>query len=212
MKTKIIFSLILGVILNSLLFAKTITVTNSGNTFTPDDIIVNQGDTVIFDLGYTHNAVEVNKDTWDANGNTSNMGFSVDYSGGQIIMNTPGTFYYVCTPHASLGMKGIITVAGTVTSLDQENIADDNSADILDVYPNPVSDIMTLTFNVEELSRVTIDLIDITGHTKKNIIEGVYNTGTYTEQVSLENLSSGKYFVFYSSGYEKAIWPLLIAK
>ena len=210
MKTKIILSLMLAVGFYSMILSETVTVTNSGNIFTPDEITVNQGDTVIFSLGTMHNAVEVSQTTWNANGNTSNGGFSVGYSGGEVIMNTPGTFYYVCIPHATLGMKGIITVTGTVTSLDQGSNVESNSENILNVWPNPVSDIMTLTFNVRKQSRVSIDLIDITGSTVQNIVKGLYETGTYSEFVNLGYLNSGKYFVFYKSDYKKAVLPLLL--
>ena len=86
------------------------TVTNSGFTFTPSLLTVNAGDTVRFQLDSIHNAVEVSQATWDANGNTSNGGFAVDFGGGDVVFNTPGTYYYVCTVHASMGMKGRIVV------------------------------------------------------------------------------------------------------
>lgn len=91
-------------------FATTTTVTNSGNTFVPADITITQGDTVNFSITNAHDVVEVSQATYNANGNTSNGGFSLPFGGGTLIGLAPGTYYYVCTPHASLGMKGTITV------------------------------------------------------------------------------------------------------
>lgn len=194
------------------IMAGTVTVTNNQYVFTPDEITVNQGDTVIFSLGYTHNAVEVDQATWDTNGNTPDGGFSVGYGGGQVIMDTPGTFYYVCTPHAVYGMKGIINVTGTVTSADQRGDVSNSTKDILDFYPNPVTDMMTLSFSVQFNSSISIKLIDITGQTVQDLARGSYNAGSYSENINLSHLSPGRYFVVYESGYKNEIRPLLLAR
>jgi len=84
-------------------------VATSGVSFTPDTIICDVGDTINFNLGGYHNAVEVSNSTWIANGTTSNGGFSIGFGQtGQFIPTTAQTHYYVCTPHVNLGMKGVI--------------------------------------------------------------------------------------------------------
>jgi plastocyanin len=212
MKIKILLSLLLAVLLDSLASANTVIVTNSGNTFTPDEITIELGDTVLFDITSYHNAVEVNQSTWDANGTTPNGGFDIDFGGGELVINSPGTYYYVCTPHASLGMKGIITVTSTVTSSEKGVAIESNSDDILNVYPNPVSDMMYLSFTLNKKSGINIDIVDITGRTAKNIIDAEYETGTYTVTISLAHLRPGRYFVLYRSEYENKVLPFLIIK
>ena len=91
-------------------FAAQHTIQSSGFTFSPADLSVNPGDTVIFNLASMHDAREVTFSTWKADGSTSNGGFDVPFGGGSIVLTTPGTYYYVCVPHVSLGMKGTITV------------------------------------------------------------------------------------------------------
>ena len=94
-------------------FCTTWTIGFSGNTFTPSSITITFGDTVNFALNSTHNAVEVSQTTWIANGTTPLAGgFQVPLGGGSVFPAQlgVGTHYYVCTPHASLGMKGTITV------------------------------------------------------------------------------------------------------
>ena len=83
-------------------------ISNSGNTFTPDTLTVTVGTSISFTLGSSHNAVEVDQATWLANGNTSNGGFSTPYGGGTFTPSVAQTYYYVCAPHASGGMKGVI--------------------------------------------------------------------------------------------------------
>ncbi len=85
-------------------------ITNSGFSFSPSNITIAVGDTVNFVLDPMHNVVEVSQATWNANGNTSNGGFSLGFGGGTVIFALAGTYYYVCAPHAASGMKGIINV------------------------------------------------------------------------------------------------------
>ncbi len=94
-------------------FCKIWTITNSGNTFSPATITITFGDTINFVLASVHDAREVSKVTWDANGNTAFSGGFQTPSGGGFIYPAQlavGTHYYVCTPHAVVGMKGVIIV------------------------------------------------------------------------------------------------------
>lgn len=89
---------------------QTYTVVSSGFTFSPATITVHAGDTIQFNLSSIHNAVEVSQATWNANGTTSNGGFSLPFGGGALVLVDTGTYYYVCQVHASMGMKGMIIV------------------------------------------------------------------------------------------------------
>ena len=101
-------------ILPALAHATTHTIGTSGFAFSPAALNISLGDTVVFSIGGTHNAVEVDQGTWTSNGNTPlSGGFSVPFGGGMVILTGVGTHYYVCSPHASLGMKGTITVTST---------------------------------------------------------------------------------------------------
>jgi hypothetical protein len=102
------------------------------------------GDDVNFVLESMHNAVEVSQTTWNANGNTPLPGgFSVALGGGSVssAQLTVGTHWYVCSPHASLGMKDIIIV-NTSTSIKETQ-----SQINISVYPNPASDFITVKAN-----------------------------------------------------------------
>ncbi len=89
---------------------QTVTVSSPGFSFSPASVTIRAGDTVNFVLAGIHDAVEVSKATWDANGNASNGGFRIPFGGGSHTFTQPGTYYYVCEPHASMGMKGTIIV------------------------------------------------------------------------------------------------------
>ena len=86
------------------------TIETVGMSFIPDTVICDVGDTINFILGAGHNAVEVSDSTWIIGGNTAlSGGFNFGYgSTGYFVPDDCHHFYYVCQPHAQLGMKGVI--------------------------------------------------------------------------------------------------------
>jgi plastocyanin len=154
------------------------TITNSGYSFTPDTITITYGDTVSFSLESIHNAVEVSQDTWDANGNTPlASGFSLPLGGGSVSTDllSVGTHWYVCSPHASLGMKGVIIVEGATTAIKviqpQLNVS---------FYPNPVNDIVTIRSS-EEVVGSPYSFTDLTG---RQILTGKLNDESVSIDIS----------------------------
>ena len=86
-------------------------ITSPGMYFSPDTLIANLGDSIIFSMTATHNAIEVSQDTYINNGTTSNNGFTINYGETKkIILDQEKVYYYVCQPHVDLNMKGIIIV------------------------------------------------------------------------------------------------------
>ncbi len=173
------------------IFAKTDTISNVGYTFSPSTLTINVGDIVIFSLANIHDAVEVNKDVWDAEGNTSNGGFSVGYGGGTVVFNTAGTFYYVCQPHASLGMRGEIIVNST-TSINIEN-----KSFAPNIYPNPASEVINA--DLKNFSGdVRINIYDITGKLVLNN-ELKVSDQMSLQQIDISKLNAGKYLIQFIS-------------
>ncbi len=85
-------------------------VISDGFTFQPASITIDSSDTVRFVLDPMHTSREVDSLTWSADDTVSNGGFDLPFGGGEVIPTLPGTYYYVCVPHASVGMKGVIVV------------------------------------------------------------------------------------------------------
>jgi len=205
MDNKLLLIAIIGINLIGVLNAATVTVNNSSNTFTPDEISINQGDTVKFSIGGIHNVVEVSQQTWEANEATSNGGFTLDFGGGVLVFNTPGTYYYVCEPHASVGMKGIIEVS-PISALPGIG----KSREIfLNAYPNPISEQLSLEFSIAEPTTLHIELFDITGRRVRNLINNEYSAGNHTETIDLRDLKPGKYFIHYQTKSGSEVKSLL---
>ena len=77
------------------------TITTWAHTFQPSTLNCNIGDTIYFDLGGSHNAVEVSEDSYNNNDPTPiENGFEFGYGqSGIFIPVDTKTYYYVCVPH-----------------------------------------------------------------------------------------------------------------
>lgn len=113
--------------------------TNIGNAFDPPLINMIAGDSIHLVLSDPHTCTQVDETTWMNNGNTPNGGFNYPAGEHTFALDVPGTYYYVCTPHANMGMKGKSIVA---INMDvQEQVAD-----VLPrLFPSPASQQVTLT-------------------------------------------------------------------
>ncbi len=184
MKYKILLVLFFSII-STYSFATVWTITNNFNTFSPTSITINLGDTVIFQISGAHDAREVSQTTWNNNGNTAlSDGFQVPFGGGMLLPEKlgVGTHYYVCTPHAAIGMKGVITVQNVTSIKESESISD------ISVFPNPASDFLTVEFN-DNNGLFSLEIFDITG--KKVLNQNLVSNA----KIPVYNFRRGLYFI-----------------
>lgn len=114
-------------------------INQSNFSFNPNLLTVQAGTEITVNIGAPHTFTQVSEDTWNANGNTPlGGGFNFNAGTHQLTLNTPGTYYYVCVPHASMGMKGRIVVEVNTGLTDQDQ------APQLLVFPNPADRILIL--------------------------------------------------------------------
>ncbi len=99
--------------------ATTHTITNSGFNFVPATLNVTVGDTVVFNIGGSHNAVEVSQADYNARNSTSNGGFTIPFGGGSFVVTEAKTYYYVCSPHVTLDMVGTIVAAEAEEQIEE---------------------------------------------------------------------------------------------
>ena len=173
-RTFLLFSLLL---MGTAAFSTTYTITNSGFTFSPATITISLGDDVFFSLESIHNAVEVSLETWNANGNTPlSGGFQTSFSGGSVPAGKlgTGTHYYVCQPHAFMGMKGQIIVENA-TGIDENRQIPDYV-----VYPVPAVNLLTIRTNIN-LSGNRFYITNLTGK--------LVSTGTLDETTTPVDIS-----------------------
>jgi plastocyanin len=168
-------------------YSKTWVITNSGFEFSPDDLSIQLGDSVRFQLAAIHNVIEVTEADWNNNKNTQLIGgFSLPLGGGLIPADklTEGTHFYVCGPHASSGMKGKIKVEGTT------GVGNQPTASALTLFPNPSDGVFRLDFN-GTASSVQLDVFDSQGRSvygARNLEQGSIHA------IDLTSLGKGLYF------------------
>lgn len=183
---KTILTLLLLVLSTSGSYSTSWTVTNSGNTFSPSTITIVAGDDVIFNLESAHNAVEVSQATWNANGSAALAGgFQTPFGGGTVTAGQLGigTHYYVCTPHASLGMKGTIVVQNA-TGIEEHRLPAGFT-----IYPNPSQISLTINSNDEEIGS-GFYIADMSG---RKVVSGIIENNMTI--IDIGNLARGTYLI-----------------
>lgn len=170
-------------------------VTNSGFTFSPAAITINEGDTVVFTIASQHIVREVSETTWDANDNTALAGgFSTPAGGGEVVPDA-GMHYYVCVPHASMGMKGTINVlsaAGLNNLLAAE----------INFFPNPAREVINVI--VPGTEKTDIRLSNLAG---QDLLLKEGQAGII-ETISVADLPRGLYILTINNGvaeYKKTL-------
>lgn len=204
MDKKTILTLFLSAVVLTVIAAKH-TIVNSGFSFSPTELSINIGDEVTFSLESAHNVVEVNKTNWEANANTSNGGFSLGFGGGTIKFDSPGTYYYVCQPHASMGMKGKIIVSST-SSLQSSSL----SQSTMSVSPNPATDQFKVSLTVPGSQWVHIYMTDILGTRTKQLVPLQKVVDTYTNSFETSGIRKGAYMIVAEIGNKQTIKKLVI--
>ena len=210
MKNTFLFLLLLFAATN-VSFSTTYTITNSGFTFSPSSITINLGDTVNFVVSSIHFPRQVSQSTWDANGNTSNGGFDLPAGGGTVILTQTGICYYVCVPHASMGMKGTITV-NSATDVKSISETTPNNFILMQNYPNPFNPSTIISYSVPKSSFVTIKVYDALGRELETLVDGVKTPGNYKINFNMGNLASGVYFYELKSRYYTSVKKMLLLK
>jgi len=164
----------------------TVSAGNASFAFSPDNVSAVVGDTIVFALGSIHSALEVSQATYNANGNTALPGgFSVPFGGGQTVLTTAKTYYYVCGNHYYMGMKGTIQVTNPAGIND---ILSSTAA--LEVFPNPVSSHVTFRSNLPAGKQAQLKIYDMTGKCAYSKV-----SVSSSDNLDLSQLSQGIYFV-----------------
>jgi len=157
-------------------YSKTWNIVNVNFTFSPATQTIQAGDSVKWTIANIHTVVEVSQTTWNNNGNTPlSGGFSLPFGGGTVTPAklTVGTHWYVCSPHASGGMKGMIIVEqSTATEEPVSGLA-------VTLTPNPTSGNFHVAWdNVSNSNNYKVDVLNLWGQV------------IYTRAVSNEDLLS----------------------
>lgn len=147
-------------------------------TFSPETATIELGETVTFNISGIHTATQVSEAVWMADGNSALPGgFHFTAGSHEYTPTEVGTIYYVCQPHAGMGMKGIIIVENST------GIMDNGSVDLFRAYPNPATD----ELNIEASGKNELRIVDVQGR------EVLRRMVSASDRVNITQLPEGNY-------------------
>ena len=167
------------------------------NVFTPDQLTISTGDTVIWINQEGSHNVNGTQETYPSNpesfGNEVGAGWTYSH-----VFNLPGTYDYRCDPHYSLGMTGQIVVEGEATAVVSPNAFPD-----MILFPNPARDQFFLKTDRDVESVI---LMNMNG----KMISRLDGKGGSMISFSLEGVPSGIYMVeIVISDHHRILKPVI---
>ena len=103
------------------------------------------------------------------------------------------------------GEKFVVEYDEAISSVLENQISD------LTIYPNPVNNFATLSFNVEGMERTYVELVNTIGQTLQTIDLGVV-TGSQLVELNALDLPSGIYLVNIKSGTNNFVTRMTVTK
>lgn len=161
-------------------------ISTSNFTWNPEVLTVAAGTPITITVTGNHHMREVSEETWNNDQNTSNGGF--DFGGGTntLVLDVPGTYWYVCVPHVTSGMKGMIVVESG------NSVGETGSSTPTNVFPNPAKDQITVISDRVRMAYTT--LLDVRG--REVLRQNLHGM----DRIAVSNIAEGSYtLVLYNS-------------
>ncbi len=191
--------------------AATYSVNIVGFAYSPSVTTCAVGDQVIIQAASIHPTAQVSQTTWMANGTaTLAGGWGSNFTTFTFSAASTGTVYFVCQNHvATSNMKGMIVINPTGV-----HDAAANFLNSYNLFPNPATSNVKVSFGLNEASTVNIKLFNVAGQEVKTFVSDLnLATGNYEYSFDLpSSISSGNYFIEVSSGSRKSTKKLLVTK
>jgi plastocyanin len=197
-------------ILSGLVLAQTsdTVVTTNDNQFSPKNVTIDLGDTIVWynASGGNHNVVA------DDNSFTSGAPSTDHWIYAHVILQ-PGFHPYYCQVHGQpggVGMSGTITVSPP-THVKEKNIHA-NSFYLKQNYPNPFNPSTKIEFSIPKGNFTELTVYNSIGVEVSALISKYLNAGVYTVEWDPHNLSSGIYFYSIKSGNFSTVRKMVLLK
>lgn len=185
----IVFNLL---ILTSLSIAQMESVDMLAGSFSPADITITEGTTVTWnnataDLIHTSTSGTgcAGDGTWDSGNVNPGGSFSMTFASG-----SNGVYPYFCIPHCAAGMTGTVTVEVSSATSDP-----DREYDLIEVYPNPFTDKVTVVTHFTFPQDLSVNIYDISGNVVLSKEGEATLEGKQQFTLSTNDLRSGTYIL-----------------
>ena len=70
----------------------------------------------------------------------------------------------------------------------------------LDIYPNPMHSLATITYSVEQAGHIRIDVYDMSGRHLIDLVDQILQPGTYHAVLNGNEMPSGLYLIRFNEG------------
>jgi plastocyanin len=180
------------------------TVNVSNFSFSPQELTVAVGDTVIWkNISGMHN-VNGTMTTYPNNpesfGNNVGSGWTYKY-----IFNITGNYDYRCDPHFALGMTGKIFVEGSATGYNF-NLPGANAENQVLIYPNPTIDYLTIDLQPSGEKFQKIKIMDLVG---KELLSFDDPAGSSYQKFNVASFNPGLYLIQIEINNEARVFKLI---
>jgi Secretion system C-terminal sorting domain len=82
----------------------------------------------------------------------------------------------------------------------------------MEIYPNPATDNITVSYDLEEDTKIKVYLTDLTGRTVSSVFDDTVKKGVYSLDFPLQNLSNGMYLLIFETEKERLTKKVVISK
>lgn len=180
--------------------ATNIVVLVNDTMFFPDTVMLQEGDTILWQFVNGNYAVQVSQSTWMNNGyNPLPGGLSFSASDSIWVIDTSGLFYFVSPPNAIFRSKGVVMVQAP------QALQHNEMPEPFLLYPVPASQNLFLSMQaVPGASLLNLICYDVQG----KICFRQQLDASILQTISLESLSPGTYLIELTDGravYRKRI-------
>lgn len=121
-----------------------------------------------------------------------------------VYLGTHGRGYY-----SSSDFEGILI---SVDENEEDLVSGDGFVASLNVYPNPLNNNGTISFNLNENVETTVRIYNLTGSLVKTIELGLTTKGEHTERFDASDLSVGSYIISLESGSERKVAKFIVTR
>lgn len=135
-------------------------------------------------------------------------GDAMFYYCGNAVNNNGSTTGDLPIPGSFTLNEGIVTNTVT-TGLTEKNAT---VVSKVEVFPNPSSDYVTVSYSLKESKVVSVELFDINGKMLQTLSEANQQAGSYEKVISLQGVEKGIYFIRINSNGQQASQKMLIVK
>lgn len=179
-------------------------VTVSNYSFSPKELTISSGDTVIWTNTQGMHNVNGSIATYPSNlesfGNSLGSSWTYRY-----VFNITGNYDYRCDPHVASGMTGKIFVVGTATGYNSDLPGASAENQIL-IYPNPATNILTMDLQDDGIGFHSIRIMNLLGEELQAIN---VPSGKSSHQFNISDFNPGLYLIRVEIGNETSVFKFI---